>query len=156
MNMFELTRDYTIPAALSLLPAKMASPQAWGLLLAIAGQETDFRHREQVGGPARGLPQFERPTVGLVLAHPVIGPIAIDVARRLLYRPESWQIYEAMADNDVLACAFARLLLWPDPHPLPEEHEQDAAWAYYARVWKPGRPHPETWAVNWQRAWSHA
>lgn len=152
-ELFELTKNHTLPVALSLLPAKFDTPQARAMLLAIAGQETDFKHRVQVSGPARGLWQFEPNTVRLVLAHPVVGPMAADAASRLRYTAAPVANYYAVADNDALACVFARLLLWPDPHPLPGEHDADAGWECYRRVWKPGKPRPDAWAANWRRAW---
>ena len=152
-EMRNLTRDFTIPAALPLLPAKMDSPEARAMLLAIAGQETDFRHRVQVVGPAIGLWQFERPTVALVLNHAVIGAMAKAACEALLYAPEAALVHAAMADNDVLACVFARLLLWPDPHQLPGKSEQYEGWRYYLRCWRPGKPHVATWGDNWRLAW---
>src|SRR6185312_10462500 len=49
-----------IVPALATLPPEMDSSQARVMLLAIALQESGLRTREQDGGPARGLWQFER------------------------------------------------------------------------------------------------
>ena len=48
-----------------------------------------------------------------------------------------------IADNDVLAAVAARLLLWTDPQPAPKSAQE--GWDCYARVWRPGKPHRETW-----------
>ena len=47
--------------------------------------------------------------------------------------------------NDMLAAAMARLLLWTDPAPLPQVGDIEGSWNYYARLWKPGLPHPDKW-----------
>ena len=55
----------------------------------------------------------------------------------------------------MLAAGIARLLLWTDPKPLPKRFEPRAeaqAWSYYERVWRPGKPHPETWDDCWRAA----
>lgn len=152
--MIALVASHIIPAALSLLPAKMDTPEARAMLLAIAGQESAFQHRRQIRGPARGLWQFER--AGLIGAqmHPASTTHADAVCAALLYdRDQSDELHRALEHNDVLACALARLLLWTDPRPLPGSGETDAAWDYYLRNWRPGRPHPSAWASHWRRAW---
>lgn len=73
MNDIQAVRSI-IDSGLALLPDNMDSLPAVVLLLAISGQEADFRHRWQVvdgrrpevRGPARGLWQFER---GVGAAH---------------------------------------------------------------------------------------
>ena len=60
---------HTLPAAYSLLPAEMESAEATALLLSIGLQESQFTHRRQVGGPARGFYQFELSGVQGVLRH---------------------------------------------------------------------------------------
>ena len=47
--------------------------------------------------------------------------------------------------DDVLAAAFARLLLFTDPAKLPKLGDADGAWQLYLRTWRPGKPHPHTW-----------
>jgi hypothetical protein len=54
-------------------------------------------------------------------------------------------VYAALEHDDVLAAAFARLLLWTDPEPLPAVGEVQRAWALYLRTWRPGKPHRQTW-----------
>ena len=54
-------------------------------------------------------------------------------------------IYKGMEFNDVLAFGLGRLLLYTDPKALPEIGDAQAAWDLYQRVWRPGRPHRQTW-----------
>ena len=154
--MIEILRNDIIPAALSLLPEKMDTPEARAILIAIALQETALRHRRQVGGPALGLLQWELPQVGLILRHPVVGPLARNVLATLVYDPGDpphERIHAAMEHNDILQAAFSRLLLWPDAAPLPKRDDVQGSLATYLRVWRPGRPRPETWPANWSAAW---
>lgn len=125
------------------------------LVMAIAGQESAWEHRRQIGGPARSYWQFEKGGgVAGVLRHPA----SKDKIERLcmpLDIPCTVDIvYEAMAWNDRLACCMARLLLWTDPHALPALGARDAAWDYYIRNWRPGLPHPETWPARYGTAMS--
>lgn len=137
--------------ALALLGDRFQGADAERMLVAIVLQESGLRHRVQVGGPARGLWQFERGGgVRGVLTHPATRERAARVCADLLYPPDEATVYDALADNDVLAACFARLLLWSDPKPLPRS--QDDAWACYQRNWRPGKPHPERWPANWEQA----
>lgn len=154
--MITLWKNYIYPAAMELLPEKMNSPEAKALLTAICLQESGFKHRRQVGGPALGLLQWELPQVGLILRHPVVGPLASNVLATLLYAPGDpphERIHAAMEHNDILQMAFSRLLLWPDAAPLPKRDDVQGSLATYLRVWRPGRPRPETWPANWAAAW---
>ncbi|HAZ61011.1 MAG TPA: hypothetical protein DCY89_05495 [Gammaproteobacteria bacterium] len=149
----ELLTRIAIDPALSLLPPRMDSRAARVLMLAIAGQESAMRHRRQIRGPARGFWQFEQGGgVAGVLRHAQSKPHIRSVLRALHYPATSTaaDCYIAIEHNDVLAAAFARLLLWTDPAPLPT----DAAggWSLYLRTWRPGKPHPDTWAGHFARA----
>lgn len=154
--MIDILRNHIIPAALSLLPSKMDTPEARAILIAIALQESNLKHRRQVGGPALGLWQFELPQVGLILRHSVVGPLARSVLSELIYdpgEPPHTHIHEAMEHNDILQCAFSRLLLWPDAAPLPKRGDVQGSLATYLRIWRPGRPRPLDWPANWAAAW---
>lgn len=145
--------DTAIGPALRLLPDRMTSHAATVCMLAIAYQESAMQHRRQIGGPARGYWQFEQGGgVRGVLNHSASKPAIRSVLTALDYDPASTpaECYVAIEHNDVLAAAFARLLLWTDPAPLPTT--ADAAWALYLRTWRPGKPHPEKWAMNYQKA----
>lgn len=139
-------RSQAIEPAYLMLPARMESDQATLILLAIGLQESMLEHRRQIGGPARGLWQFERGGgVAGVLRHPVSRSAALNVcdARRVAPVPE--QVYQRLEFDDVLSAAFARLLLFTDPAPLPAVGECAKAWDYYLRTWRPGKPHRHTW-----------
>ena len=146
-------RERAIAPALALLPAKMTSPQAELMLLAIGLQESRLTHRRQIGGPARGLWQFERGGgVAGVLRHAASREHALIVcdARRVAPVPE--QVYQRLEHDDVLAAAFARLLLYTDPARLPALGEVGASWDLYLRTWRPGKPHRHTWDALYAQA----
>lgn len=156
-------RRTAIEPALLLLPARMTSAQAVVMLLAIQLQEDPQQHRRQVSGPARGLWQFEEGggTRG-VLAHTASRPHALAVCEALGITPTHTTVYWKLERNDVLAAAFARLLLWTDPSGLPAIGEVERAFELYIRTWRPGaytRGSPaqkaslrNKWSVNYARA----
>ena len=122
-----------------------ASDSARVLVTAIAGQESRWAARRQIGGPARSYWQFEQGggVAGLFRVTPrQLGTVcaACDVAY------DAATVFEAMTWHDMLACSMARLLLWSDPVPLPAVGDKQAAWQCYLRCWRPGTPHPESWA----------
>ena len=136
-----------IDPGLALLPDRMDSAEAVCIMLAICGQEADFRHRWQVidarrpevRGPARGLWQFERGGgVRGVLTHPASRDHAYRVCAIRGVEPVAAAVWPALADDDLLAAAFARLLLWTDAHRLPALGDEEGAWRYYLRNWRPG------------------
>lgn len=157
-----MTPDFCLRAAirpaLSLLPAKMDSLPARAMLVAIGLQESKFQYRSQhPTGPARSYWQFEQGggVVG-VLGHPASATHAAAVLEFLSY-PSTMRgplhVWQAMQHNDILAAAFARLLLWTDPGSLPTRHAPEDGWAVYLRTWRPGKPHPETWDAYYALAW---
>lgn len=136
-----------IDPGFSLLPARMDSPRARAMVLAICLQESSLQHRRQIGGPARGYAQFERGGGVLgVLTHRLTRPHAEDVCWKLDIPPTADAVYTALEFCDPLAVAFARLLLWSDPAKLPDRHSYEEGWRMYLRTWRPGKPHPKTWA----------
>lgn len=143
-----------IHPALGLLPPHMSSVPAVAMLVAIALQETDLRHREQVGGPARGLWQFEPIGVEGVLTHHASQANAERICGELLHGLNVHELYSAIRDADVLAACFARLALWRYPDALPHRDAPDEGWRQYIAIWAPGKPKPEKWQVNWNAAWS--
>ena len=150
--------DKAVAPALVLLPQAMSSPGAWQMLIAISLQEARATHRVQIidgggRGPARGLWQFERGggVIG-VLNHKVSRAHAWKICEALQVPAHSQAVWAAMEHNDVLAGAFARLLLWTDPNPLPHRDAAEAGWQYYIRNWRPGKPHRHTWDEFWVRS----
>lgn len=134
------------PTYQRVLPGMFASTEASVMLIAIGLQESRFEHRKQIGGPALGFWQFERGGgVTGVLTHESSRPYAraFCVLRGVPYVPAD--VYTRLAVDDMLACAFARLLLFTDPRPLPVLGDASAAWEYYLRNWRPGKPHRSTW-----------
>lgn len=89
-------------------------------------------NRLREGGGVRG-----------VLKHPSTKRIIQDVIFKLGIHAE--ECYNCLAEDDDLAAAFARLLLYTDPKPLPSlTSDPGESWEYYLRNWKPGKPHRET------------
>lgn len=131
--------------ALATLPEQMDSPKARLMLLAIALQESGLRAREQTGGPARGLWQFERNGVLAVMHHTRTAGVVFGWCTENGETYGSNSIYERLALDDELACVFARLLLWTDPRPLPEIGACMGAWNLYERCWRPGNPSYTRW-----------
>lgn len=153
--------DTAVVPALSLLPPSMDSPAARAQIIAICLQESRLKHRRQIGGPARGFPQFERGTpetrggITGVLMHPATRPYIRIVLAALDYDPAApaGECYAAIEHNDILAAAFSRLLLWTLPQPLPDSAEPQEAWEQYLEAWRPGKPHLATWRVCFETAW---
>jgi hypothetical protein len=132
------------------------------LLLAIAGQESNWSERIQAGkGPAHGFWQFERlGGVVSVLGHKAAAQLAHDACEAAglsdpikgrNYSTQAWGIMSTAA-GDHLAVAFARLLLFSDPAPLPHVGDEEAGWDYYVRNWRPGKPSRSRWATVYPQA----
>lgn len=123
------------------------------LLVAIAGQESGWQYRRQIGGPARSYFQFEQGggVVG-VLRHSLAAPMIRRVCDEIDVPCDAYTVYEAMAWNDTLAVAMARLLLWTDPRQLPAVGHDAEGWGYYQDNWRPGAPRPETWKGRYATA----
>jgi len=130
---------------LSELAGTQSNDAARVLVMTIAGQESGWKERRQIGGPARGYWQFEKGggVAGLFQATPQ-QLRAICVGLDIPF--DQTVVFEAMAWNDTLAASMARLLLFTDPAPLPAVGDKDAAWQYYLRNWRPGAPHPASWS----------
>lgn len=156
MTTLQYLRQLAIPATYDLLPPQMASDAATAMLIAIALQESDkLRARTQYqGGPARGFWQFEKGggVVG-VLSHPATKTHIERVIETLSYQPIANQCHVAIEHNDILACSFARLLLWTLPAGLPGKDEAQLAYGQYLAAWRPGKPHPSTWAEHFDQGW---
>lgn len=146
-------RNGPVAEALLLLPAKMTSREAEVMLLAIGLQESRLTHRRQIGGPARGLWQFERGGgVAGVLRHPVSRDHAVRVCDARGVAPVPEQVYQRLEHDDVLAAGLARLLLFTDPAKLPGLGDEEGAWQLYLRTWRPGKPHRHTWDALYAQA----
>lgn len=125
--------------------------QARVLLMAIAGQESGWIARRQIGGPARSYWQFEEG--GGVAGDMRVVPRQLSAMCAALDIPfDEAIVFEAMAWNDTLACTMARLLLWTDPAPLPAVGAVQDGWNYYERLWRPGAPRPKVWPDYYQQS----
>jgi len=148
--------------AFSLLPKQMASARAEVLLLAIGLQESRLKHRRQLLerngqllpiGPAMGLLQFERGGgVKGVMEHPASRFWAHHLCEKRGVQFHRMKVWQALQHDDVLAFGFGRLLLFTDPRALPEVGKVSAAWSYYLRNWRPGKPHIRTWPDCYEAA----
>lgn len=142
------------PAAF-LLPCYMDTPQARLIALAIIGQESNFQYRKQIGGPAKGLGQFEKMGgVWAVLNHSTTAHLARYALELFGVPPNVADAYNALEKNDILGAIFIRLNLYRDPMPLPAIGNEAGAWEFYRRVWAPGQPHPARWPRNYERAFA--
>lgn len=148
---------YILPAAFAVLPEKMATDAAEAMLMAIALQESECASRRQGGqGPARGFWQFELGGIKGVQTHPATARTLKAALSALCYSPtiSAADASLAIEHNDVLACVFARLLLWTLPGKLPAIDEPNRAYTMYLAGWRPGKPKPLTWPGNYERAWN--
>ena len=136
-----------------VLPGKFDSPEAEVMLLAIGQQESRFETRQQYGGPARSFWQMEKHGgVENVIESESTAAYARMACAHRRVRPTVDSVFAVLGDDDLLGCAFARLDLYANPHPLPALGSPNAAWDYYIATWRPGKPHPATWAANYARA----
>lgn len=139
--------------AFALLPSKMDTEAARVILAAIGYQESDgYATRRQYGnGPAAGYWQFERGGIKGVMLHAASARLAVGVCEARDVGFNSEEIWKALQVDDVLAAAFARLLMWTDSQPLPAVGDVAGAWKLYAeRCWRPGKPHPDKWPTSYK------
>jgi hypothetical protein len=149
-----LFRLLCVEPGLILLPDYMTTNEARVLLLAIAGQESNWAARAQVmidgSEPAAlGYWQFQQDGVAGVATGVVSGPLLQSVTAILNIQTDVWA---ALQYNDPLACVVARLCLWNDPLRLPAVGDAAGAWAYYARNWRPGKPDQTRWGTAYATA----
>jgi hypothetical protein len=163
LTLAEVT-ERAIDPALRLLPARMDTPPARVLLLAIGLQESGFRDRRQLIvvdgklkplGPAKSFWGAEKPggMVKGVRTHPATKDLALALYRARGVRRLDSAIWNAIEHDDVLAAGLARLLIYTDPYKLPALGRSQDAWELYAvRLWRPGRPRRQDWDGNYTRA----
>ena len=142
--------------ALKLLPASMGSKEACAMIVTICLQESRLKYRRQINGPARGYAQFEQGGgVRGVLTHQASKPHIKAVLYALDYDQDldAEGCWIAIEHNDILAAAFARLLLYTLPQALPARNAPGMAWSQYLQGWRPGRPHRGTFDAFFEQAW---
>lgn len=152
LDLSRVIENIILPTYARVLPGMFNSREATVLLLAIGLQESRFEHRRQINGPACGYWQFERAGVSGVFGHQATARYAHAVCMLRSVAAATITVQPALETDDLLACAFARLLLYSDPAPLPAIGDVDSALDYYLRNWRPGKPHPETWPALYKRA----
>lgn len=117
------------------------------MLLAIGLQESNFQHRRQlVGtpprptGPARSFWQAEvgGGMVRGVRVHAKTSALAAQLYQHHGVAANDLAVWAAIENNDLLAAALARLLLFTDPYKLPAVGDVEGAWQLYLRTWRPG------------------
>lgn len=118
---------------------------ARNMMMAIAGQESNWSLRLQTGGPARSYWQFEMGGVNDVWNNKTTMVWLREICAELDIPFVKSTIFEAMAWNDTLAAVMARFLLYTDRAPLPISGQEDLSWAYYERLWRPGKPDRARW-----------
>lgn len=157
MNQKQLL-ELVIRPTLSLLDPQYRSAERE--LLAIAIQESNLRHRVQMvgdhktwwesSGPARGLWQFEIAGVNAVMGNAKCRRVLAPALEALNYPATPKIVHDAIAHNDMLACAMARALYYTVPEPLP--HTAQEGWEQYLWAWRPGKPHHARWQMAWAAA----
>src|SRR5215472_7871374 len=109
---------YAVATPLIGIPA---SQEARVLLMAIAGQESDWDARRQQGAPqlGRGFWQFESNGCSALATNATSEPKLSALLQGIEIPMVLPTIHEAIAWNDAMAVGMARLLLYCDPAPLP-------------------------------------
>lgn len=157
MTPYRLLKTAIIPALSDLESAGINdSFEARRFLLAIALQESGLKHRRQVvggteSGPAASFWQFEKGGgCRGVLTHKLASQRMRTLCENYRIAPDESSLWEAMRYQDVVAAAAARLLVFTLPWALPSTAED--GWKQYLEAWRPGKPHPATWAGHWVTA----
>jgi len=141
-------------ATMKLLPERMGSAESKAMLMAIGMQESKFEHRKQINGPAMGFWQFELTGIQGVLRHQQSRDPIRKVLKAMGYSDVAMTSYHAIEHNDILACAYARCLLWTVAGKLPGPSDHKVAWDQYLFAWRPGKPHSRTWRTYFDLSWS--
>lgn len=157
MTPYRLLQTAIVPALSELESAGIRdSFEARRFLLAIALQESGLKHRRQVvggaeSGPAASYWQFEKGGgCRGVLTHKSTAQRMRQICANYNIEPTEQALWEAMRYQDIVAAAAARLLIYTLPTSLPTTAEQ--GWQQYIAAWRPGKPHPHTWAGHWNTA----
>ena len=160
----EIAYRCLLPSVQALFAPEFSSPKASAMLIAIALQESDFQHRQQlVGGvrdwwrsltgPAASYWQIERIGIRGVLEHRKAGHMLRAVLEVLGYPADVETIWSAIRYDNILAVAVARLILWMHPDALPGPAQSHEAWRQHLATWRPGKPKPEKWGACYASAW---
>lgn len=158
-----ILRNHTIPAAMSLLPQAMDG-QGWrSLLAAIALAESGMSERMPESGDGVGWFRLIPAHIEALTKAPDIAPVLKGFIAACGYAGANAKaLAKAVADNDVLACGLARLLLesvssTPDGDGSePYDRQSIAAAAeIWAGLWRDGKmPETEADVLAWRHAWA--
>ena len=159
---YQLLHSDVRPALLRMFPQFQGrTPEC--MLLTIAGQETNLAYVYQMdsqGKPiqtlARGLWQFELVGVEGCLNHPANGWLAPFLEQNGFAGLTPEMIHWALPASTSLATWLARANLWWYAEdliePIADYDHAEAAWQQYLDIWRPGKPHRETWDAHWLAA----
>jgi hypothetical protein len=157
MSPIRLLNLAIVPALAELASRGIAdTAAARRFILAIALQESGLAHRRQVvsgteDGPAASFWQFEAGGgCKGVLIHSLTKQHMQDLCAAFNVEPTPQGLWEAMRYHDIIAAAAARLLVYTLPGNLPTTAAE--GWTQYTAAWRPGKPHPQTWAGAWDLA----
>lgn len=113
------------------------SPAAEELLLGTALQESDLTHRHQMNGPAAGLFQMEPRTFESVKSY--IGrshrPLAGLIQAQLASSEFKGIDFSILAEDDNIACIFARMFYYRFLEPIPSCGDLYAQAKYYKKYY---------------------
>jgi peptidoglycan L-alanyl-D-glutamate endopeptidase CwlK len=139
-----------------------ATDAARAMLYAAGLQESNLTARFQAmpaasavrKGAGRGLWQMRPDDVNRVLSGNSTRERSETAANKHVGSVNPHAVWATLEYDDILAAIFARLMLWPDPAalPAPAAANEQAAWDYYVRCWRPAPPRQQGWAANWRAA----
>lgn len=146
------TFNPAIDAAALLLPSLNWTAGARIQLLATAGQESGFTARVQIpGGAARSVYQMEENgALAAIYDNADALKMLQGVCSELAISADVATVFEAIAYNDVLATAAARIRYWISPIGIPVVGDKADALTFYCKTWAPawylrGQPEPNRW-----------
>lgn len=143
-NAKDVLAEVIVPAA-AHLPDQPDTPQSRLIVLATGAQETQFRTRQQNGGPARGLFQMQQNDVLDIMHNPASGHAVWNLCGSLGVTYGSRAMFDALLTDDLFAACMCRLGFWCDPRPLPAVGDVLSAYDCYERVQRPGKPSYSRW-----------
>ncbi len=166
--MSDLKTDIEAGLAL-LLPKPTPSDGARVLLYSTNRQENPARSprqliskdgRLQPVGPAAGDYQFEKGggLRGVLNFGGLTTQRAQSACKARGVQPTADAVFTAIQTDPILAAAFARLLYYTDPFPLPAVGDEAGAWALYLRTWRPGASdrQPVELRAKWRKSYADA
>jgi hypothetical protein len=130
-----------------VIPAIPASQSEEMLMLATAGQESNWENVQQTDGPARGFFQQQENDLADIFANVTTNAKAVLICLNLKIEPNAAAVYAALLNSTKLQVAMTRLNYWADWRPLPVFNDQAGMWRAYLSAQRPGKPSVERWDV---------